>query len=155
MGRTPIDLRDVNTSDGHFVRQLYYMLVMSTEGDANLIVKTVEKGKGVEAWRRLCWEFEPSSGMRQTAVLQGLLRRDFGRDGLGSLTLEVQRFEHDVLKWEVQTGKELDDEVKHGILIGGMRNDVVRSHLDLSVEKLATYQALRDSVLSFAGARRT
>ena len=42
--------------------------------------QSYEAGNGAEAWRRLCWEYEPDLRVRHGAVLHSLLRREFGKD---------------------------------------------------------------------------
>ena len=44
-------------------------LTRFTTGDANKIVRNVGSGKGLEAWRRLHAEFDPTSSMRRVAIL--------------------------------------------------------------------------------------
>eukprot|EP00974_Lingulodinium_polyedra_P027983 2703017-Lingulodinium_polyedra.AAC.1 len=80
---------------------------MVLSGDANKIVRACEKGNGLEAWRRLCWEYEPNRMARQGVVLAGLLRRTFGIDPDAGLQLEVELFERDVREWEAETGLSL------------------------------------------------
>ena len=44
-------------------------LTSFTTGDANKIVRNVGPGRGLEAWRRLHAEFDPTSSMRRVAIL--------------------------------------------------------------------------------------
>ena len=53
-----------------FVGRLYDYLVSFTMDAANRIVRNAGEGNGLEAWRRLHGEYDPTSSMRRVAVLQ-------------------------------------------------------------------------------------
>ena len=72
---------------------------MLTTEDANTLISNVEQGNGAEAWRRMCWEYEPDVKVRHGAVLHALAQRQFGADSNGDLALEVEQFEKDVRKY--------------------------------------------------------
>lgn len=155
MGDKQIDLDGMDEQKTTLSRQLYYMLVMLTSDDAQSLVGNVDQGNGAEAWRRLCWEYEPNVKVRHGAVLHALLRREFGKDVNGDLAVEIERFEKDVRRYEDQSGRKLDDDVKMSILIGGMQNTKVKDHLELNASRLEKYAQMRNEVINFAVARRT
>ena len=43
-------------------------LTSFTTGDANKIVRNVGPGRGMEAWRRLHAEYDPTSSIRRVAI---------------------------------------------------------------------------------------
>eukprot|EP00959_Pyramimonas_sp_CCMP1952_P461808 9482212-Pyramimonas_sp.AAC.1 len=155
MGANVVEGQDLDEATAALSRQLYYMLVMTTTDDAHLLLHNVEEGNGAEAWRRLCWEYEPDVRVRHGAVLHALLRREFGKDPNGDLAKEIESFERDVRRYENQSGKVLDEDVKISTLVGGMQNTKVRDHLLLNAARLDTFQRLRAEVLNFAVAKRT
>ena len=155
MGGQVVDAHDLDEVTLTLSRQLYYMLVMLTTDDAQRLIGNVEQGNGAEAWRRLCWEYEPDVRVRHGAVLHALLRREFGKDPNSDLAVEIESFERDVRRYEEQSGKVLDQDVKISVLIGGMLNVKVRDHLELNAARLDTYQQLRAEILNFAVAKRT
>ena len=53
-----------------FVGKLHAYLVSFTTDAANRIVRNAGEGNGLEAWRRLHGEYDPTSSMRRVAVLQ-------------------------------------------------------------------------------------
>ena len=53
-----------------FVGKLYTYLVSFTTDASNRIVRNAGEGNGLEAWRRLHSEYDPTSSMRRVAVLQ-------------------------------------------------------------------------------------
>ncbi len=83
-----------------------------------------------------------------------LLKREFGKDDTIDLMLELETFVRDVRKYESQSGKVLDADIKMSVVSGGMVNAKVRDHIDLNATRLDTYGKLRDGVRSFATARR-
>ena len=53
-----------------FVGKIYDYLVSLTTDAANRIVRNSGEGNGLEAWRRLHSEYDPTSSMRRVAILQ-------------------------------------------------------------------------------------
>ncbi|CAK9035105.1 unnamed protein product [Durusdinium trenchii] len=53
--------------------QLYAVLQTLCEKEAFTLVRSAGKGKGLEAWRRLCKRFDPSTGGRRRALLRSVL----------------------------------------------------------------------------------
>ena len=53
-----------------FVGKLYAYLVSFSTDAANRIVRNSGEGNGLEAWRRLNSEYDPTSSMRRVAILQ-------------------------------------------------------------------------------------
>eukprot|EP00975_Prorocentrum_lima_P056766 11909025-Prorocentrum_lima.AAC.1 len=51
------------------VRHMYTYLISFTTGDANKIVRNTEGDNGLEAWRRLNKEHDPSSSIRRVTIL--------------------------------------------------------------------------------------
>ena len=155
MNDMTIDFLDLDKETAVLSRQLYYMLVMLTTDDAHRMMINIEQGNGVEAWRRMCWEYEPNVRVRHGAVLHGLLRREFGKDANSDLAVEIETFERDVRRWEEQSGKTLDSDIKTSILMGNMANARVRGHLELNAARLDNYTAVRSEILNFAVAKLT
>ena len=76
-------------------------------------------------------------------------------NGAEDLAVEIDAFEHDVRKWEDQSKKTLDADIKMSVLMGGMQNQQVRQHLELNAARLTDYPTLRAEILNFAVTRRT
>ena len=53
-----------------FVGELNAYLVSFTTDAANRILRNAGEGNGLEAWRRLHSEYDPTSSMRRVAILQ-------------------------------------------------------------------------------------
>ena len=150
----PADHSQMSDEERRTSTQLYYMLVLLCKDRALDSVRNAPEGNGAEAWRRLMWEFEPGVGVRYGAILQGLLRRKFGENSETDLAREIEAFDREVSKYELQSGDKLSDAVKHGILAGGMMNTRLREHIDLNMHRLADYAALRDEVINYSRAKK-
>ena len=74
-------------------RQAYYQLAMVCRGPAVGIVKAVERGNGVEAWRRLYRRYEPDAGPR----LQNMMTRILNP---GVFPEDTAGFEAALVAWE-------------------------------------------------------
>ena len=58
-------------------------------------------------------------------------------------------------KYEQQSSDLISDAIKHGIVCGGMAHKGLKHHIDLSISRLSTYEALRDETINYSRARRT
>ena len=73
--------------------QLYYMSVMMLSDHAQEIVRNSFEGIGAEVWRKLLWKCELGVGIRYGAILQSLLKRQFGEHDETDLAREIESFE--------------------------------------------------------------
>ena len=76
-------------------------------------------------------------------------------NGAEDLAVEIDAFQHDVRKWEDQSKKTLDADIKMSVLIGGTQDQQVRQHLKLNAARLTDYPTLRAEILNFAVTHRT
>eukprot|EP00971_Amphidinium_carterae_P125106 2478800-Amphidinium_carterae.1 len=103
MGASKLEQADLDTHKQNLSRQLYYILVLICTDHALDIIKSVEEGCGAEAWRKLSHEFEPSSGARFGALLQNMLRREFGTKAEIDLVREIEQLDMDIKKYQDQS----------------------------------------------------
>ena len=54
---------------GKIIPQIYTYLISFTVGAANKVVRNAGTGQGLEAWRRLHNEYDPTSAMRRVTIL--------------------------------------------------------------------------------------
>ena len=128
--------------------QLYCMLVMMLSDQALEIVRNSSEGHGAEVWRKLLSEYEPGVGVRYGAMLQSLLKRRFGEHDETDLAREIESFERDISTCEQMSSDFISDATKHGLVCGGMAQQGLEQHIDLSISRLATHQALRDEIIN-------
>eukprot|EP00971_Amphidinium_carterae_P332082 6466041-Amphidinium_carterae.1 len=112
----PLAVPADTSADRQLGAQLYYLLALMTSDKALAVVRNVEEGHGMESWRRLASTYEPRTGMRFGALLQLLLRYQIGAGDDTELAHEIDKFEHDVRKYEDQSGEKLSNTIKHSIL---------------------------------------
>ena len=74
VGGIPILMADLDDSTRVIARQLYYMLVLLTRGEALNIVINSGVGEGLLAWKRLTARYEPAVKTRLAGLLMNLLR---------------------------------------------------------------------------------
>ena len=60
-------------------RQLYYMLSLSTSGEAQRRLQNVPEGEGAEAWKVFSEHYEPKTATRYVGMLRKILLYDFGQ----------------------------------------------------------------------------
>ena len=59
-------------------RQLYYMLSLSTSGEAQRRLQNVPEGEGAKAWKVFSKHYEPKTATRYVGMLRQILLYDFG-----------------------------------------------------------------------------
>ena len=79
--------------------QLYAVLQTLCEKEAFTLVRSAGKGKGLEAWRRLCKRFDPSTGGRRRALLRSVLNPN-RCNKVEELSAAVENWEDQVRQYE-------------------------------------------------------
>ena len=69
----PIKGETLSEDQVRLARLVYNVLAQVCTGRALSVVRNVERGNGLECWRRLVREYEPASGARWSAMLAGIL----------------------------------------------------------------------------------
>ena len=77
-------------------RQLYYMLSLSTSGEAQRRLQNVPEGEGAEAWKVFSEHHEPKTATRYVGMLRQIVLYDFGE--LTQLIDRIEQFRHLVRK---------------------------------------------------------
>ena len=73
------------------VSQLYTYLISFTTADANRVVRNAGEGQGLEAWRRLTNEYDPTSSMRRVTIL-GLVQNPPRCDRVENLGVALEEW---------------------------------------------------------------
>ncbi len=68
----------LSTDEQKWSRQLYYMLSLTTTGEALRRLQNVEEGEGAEGWRVFSEHYEPKTAVRYLGMLREILNFDFG-----------------------------------------------------------------------------
>ena len=121
--------------------QLYFGLAMLCKGAALTTVKNVTGNNGLDAWRALCALYDPGSRGRQRVRMQQLLQPK-KPEQVAQTVEAVERWECNIRGYETKFSKQLDDDVKIGVILA-MSPIAVQSHCHLSAPDLKTYGAVR------------
>ena len=125
-------------------------------GLALRLVQKAGDGEGFEAWRQLLNRFDPINKQSVVGSLIRALRWELGsKDPLDGLEV----FEKWVADYEVErerlVGEEtrVPDDIKIGIVIAGLPKGVMRDHLMLRSESMASYVSFRKEYETIARAK--
>ena len=112
-------------------RQLYYMLSLSTSGEAQRRLQNVPEGEGAEAWKVFSEHYEPKTATRNVGMLRQILLYDFGE-----LTQLIDRIEQ-----------------LQAVFQAGIKDAVIRDHLPLHAGRLNSFDKMAAEVSTVARTR--
>ena len=141
-----IKLPSMSTKCREASRKTYFVLIMLLTGPPLLQLRSVERGNGYEAWRRLHERYDSSTTSRVASLLQSIMRPTaFPQDSAG-FEAALQEWQLQVQRWESLAVDMLNDAVKRQILLEQSPH-AIRSQL--MMHNHALYAELRPAVLSF------
>ena len=82
-----------------FSTNLWELLANKTEGDALNCIRNVEKGHGVDAWRKLHAEYQPSSSTQAMGYMVKILTQVPAKD-VDHATSSLNQFEESIRAYE-------------------------------------------------------
>ena len=129
-------------------RQLYYMLSLSTSGEAQRRLQNVPEGEGAEAWKVFSEHYEPKTATRYVGILRQILLYDFGE--LTQLIDRIEQFRHLVRKYEEQSGESVTDNVRQA---AGIKDAAIRDRLALHAGRLNSFDKMAAEVSTVARTR--
>ena len=137
------------------VTQLHVALQQLTTREPFDITQNVEKGNGLECWRRLARRFDPATGGRKRNFLKQVLSP--GRCKLEELANGVDRWEEAVKRYESRRGddgkrEQLSESVKMSALESLLPQEL-EEHVLLNQSRLNTCELLRREISSYREAR--
>ena len=132
--------------------QLYAVLQTLCEKETFTLVRSAGKGKGLEAWRRLCKRFDPSTGGRRRALLRLVLNPN-RCNRVEELSAAVESWEDQVRQYENRRKPDgsrptLDEDIKISILESICPVEVER-HLQLNQARFADYLEVRKELSTY------
>ena len=143
--------RSLSESEKALSCQLYFVLVMLLRGRPLDIVQNVGSGEGAESLRRLEELYHPRIASRFVGSLSLILNTKFSGNDLES---ELEGFEKNIRRYEQESGKTIDDQMLAGIILNGIQNTELRSHIIRNSYRLTTYSAMRSELLEMARTNR-
>ncbi|CAE7692305.1 GIP [Symbiodinium sp. CCMP2456] len=146
----PVLQASLSPGEAELSTQLFYTLVMLLQGGALDIAQNTDLGNALEVYRKLVSEYRPRLASRFVGTLTQLMSHKF----TASLEAEIPFFEKLVRRYEAETGKQLDDTIKLGIIINGLQDESLKQHVVRNSARLKTYQLLKDELLEVARTSR-
>ncbi|CAK0837809.1 unnamed protein product, partial [Prorocentrum cordatum] len=137
------------------VAQLHTAIQQLVTGEPFDITQNVDKGNGLECWRRLARRFDPSTGGRKRNLLKLVLSP--GRCKLEELAGALERWEEAVKRYESRRDdggnrERLSDSVRMSALESLLPAEL-EEHVLLNQSRLNTYELLRREIASYLEAR--
>ena len=126
--------------------QLYYVLVMLCSGPALNKCYNAGVTEGFESWRQFVLQWEPKLASRFVGLLMQLLTFQFE----GDLSHKISQFDRLVAAYETQAKKKVDDDIKVGVAIIGMRDAKVKEHLVRNAARLSTWASMSAEVIEIS-----
>jgi hypothetical protein len=126
--------------------QLYYVLVMLCTGPALNKCYNAGVTEGFESWRQFVLQWEPKLASRFVGLLMQLLTFQFE----GDLSHKVSQFDRLIAAYETQAKKKVDDDIKVGVAIIGMRDAKVKEHLVRNAARLGTWASMSAEVIEIS-----
>ena len=113
----PVPARGLRVEHQEASRKIFYVLAMLLHGPPLLLLRSVERGNGLEAWRLLKDRYESATASRLHAMLGKIMRPDRFPEGAQSFESALQDWELLVHRWENMANDVLNDSVKRQILL--------------------------------------
>ena len=152
--QAPIPMPDETLEQGPHNRSkdLYFMLVMTTNGEARILVQQYElPANGYEAYRMLVQACDPSTSTRGLTMLEGVLEAKFDQK---RFLQDLQAWRLLVTRYETKQGRPLTDDVKSSVVLRNLPKQT-RIQLTLDAEREGyTFAQLIGVVTNFYQAQR-
>ena len=98
---------------------------------------------GLDAWRRLCKEYDLVNAMSNRRLLKKLTHP--GQVSIEQLRRHLEEWETDLKEYQDRTSKNLDDD-QLALALQDMCPDVLQNHLELHAARLSTSQLMRKEI---------
>ena len=127
---------------------LYRYLIISLQGKALGMLRSVDRSNGFEAWRKLCLHCQPQVVGRHMSVLTGLMSVTFGSK---DLLQDIENWEVAVDKYEHDSAEVLALAVRAAIFLKALPSKL-QEVSRLSGTKVNDYVDMRSVVLEYVRA---
>ena len=149
-GDDPVTARDLPNSQlediGPIDAHLHVALVSLTQGMACDVVYNSRKKCRLDAWRRLCFTYEPHNNRTNIRLLRRILSPP--RSTMSTLRSSLDKLESDIIEYEGREQTRPSDETMRAILLSLVPENL-EEHLELNIQRFDTYTKMRTEVVSF------
>ena len=127
-------------------KQLHTAIVHLTQDEALNLVRNTEKKSGLEAYRRIYFEYDPQDPATNWQTLKKL--QHCTPVPLERLKQRIEEWETMYRKYTQRTGETLNDDQKQ-LCIYNFAPEELRRHLDMSRSKLPLYEDMREEIVTY------
>ena len=131
---------------------LYYLLVLLCSGKAQVILRSVEVGNGVEGWRVLSARFDRRDSTSTTGLLQAILGFEMS-DDLEHIPDKLAEFELMTQRYNMTSGETLSGQVEKATILRTLP-EPLKSHLLVNAQRFTNGAEVRTAVRDYLMARR-
>ena len=131
---------------------LYYLLVLLCTEKAQVILRTVEVGNGVEGWRVLSARYDRRDTTSTTGLLQAILGFEKS-DDLERISDKLAEFELMVQRYNMTSGETLSGQVEKVTILRTLP-ELLKSHLLVNAQRFTNGAEARTAVRDYLMARR-
>ena len=118
-------------------------LVSLCRDEALTIVRNSAKGHGLDAWRRLCKEYEPTNDQANLRLLKKVLQPK--QQNLDTLRTAIETWEREYRLYCERTTEDLSDSVRR-LTLQSMCPQALQEHLEFHSARLNSYPVLRAEI---------
>ena len=98
-------------------KKMYFALVMTAKGSAQMILRSVERHNGAACWRALCRRFEPATAVRAQSIMQGILNVGPFPATITEFEEKHGEWERDIKRYEAASGEVFNLGVKKSVFL--------------------------------------
>jgi len=125
--------------------EVYCSLAALLEGEALDILMSTNRGRGLEAWRRLSHRYDGTGPARLRQNLTHILTPE--RLTLKTMSVSILQWEEKVRVYEHRTKEALSERVRASVLTSMTAgHGPLKEHLELNAGRLKTYAAIREEI---------
>ena len=144
---TAMDFIDMTFAQHGRAERLHSILIGLLRGRVLKILRSVEDGNGLEAWRELNRQTAPRTRARSIALLQAFLNHPpFVKEK--TVVEQVLGLERLAEEYHTVAKEEVSDNTKLSVLLKVV-TPALRQHLQLSMDEAATFAPTREKVINY------
>ena len=98
-------------------QKMFFSLVMTVKGSAQMIIRGVEQQNGAAAWRALCKRYEPATAVRAQSIMTSILNVKQFPSTLAEFEDAHAEWERDIKRYEMASGEVFNMGVKKSIYL--------------------------------------
>ena len=126
--------------------QLQVALVSLCRDEPLTIVRNSNKGFGLDAWRRLCREYEPSTEQANFRILRRVLQP--AQQSLDHLRMSIETWERETREYQDRSSEKLSDAVLR-LTLQSMCPPSLQEHIEFHSNRLSNYKTLKQEIDSY------